>query len=244
VAIFRLTLSTFHCNHCPVTLSLASSDMSSPILTVRNTFLELMQKQDTGAEDLDSFFLRWDTMIEKVYEECRHACSDISFWIPTFNVVRAVHAKISELFPVDARILSVGAGHGYFGSMLKCFGGFEVMLTDPFLDGQTSLRKRVGNVIRKDALTAIAEFQPFCLVFIWPSYNEPWPADALAALERVTQETQYILYCGEIDDGCTADTTFHEILDASFTLVDTSTVRNRKTVLDEIHDDMYLYKKN
>lgn len=110
---------------------------------------------------------------------------------------------------LDGRgVVEVGAGTGYWAWQMRQ-AGIDVIAYEPNepKPGNTFVRREWTEVLRGDQFAAKAH-PDRALFLCWPSYNEPWAAEALAAYSG-----DLLVYCGEGEGGCTADGEFFRLLE-------------------------------
>ncbi|MFB7858748.1 hypothetical protein [Rhodococcus qingshengii] len=110
---------------------------------------------------------------------------------------------------LDGRaVVEVGAGTGYWAWQLEqC--GIDVAAYDPNPVDEDNRYCSGGpytTVLRQDA-SAAAHHPDRALLLVWPPYDDPAAAHALASYSG-----DLLIYAGEGDGGCTGDDTFHELL--------------------------------
>lgn len=109
------------------------------------------------------------------------------------------------------KILEVGAGTGYL-SQLIYQKGVEVIATDP---GETLYlfeSKRWFEVLEMDANKAIEKNPDHTVLMAWPCLNENWANEALLRMKN----RQKIIFIGEEEGGCTANSSFFQTLEYEF----------------------------
>jgi len=173
----------------------------------------------------DSFAMR-DTFLAR-----------FAYAIPTPEVIDRIIAF------ADGPIVEVGAGRGLWAHLIQLHGG-AIRPTDLHASGHAMLatneyeRLREGatwtTVEQGNALTVAATAEESILLFVWPSYAERWPTDALKAFRG-----ERVIYIGESDGGCTGDDAFHETLARDWTLAEEITIPQWWG----IHDALFLYSR-
>jgi len=135
-------------------------------------------------------------------------------------------------------ILEVGAGTGYWAALLDC----DIIATDigrasPELIKQKKWFKPGSHfpVKKMSAEKAMKKWPDRNLFFCWPSYDEPWPTEALKNLKF----GKYVIYIGESEGGCTADDAFHQELRDKFEEVEDIPIPQWRGM----HDNLWVYKK-
>jgi hypothetical protein len=106
-------------------------------------------------------------------------------------------------------VVEIGAGSGYWAWQMAQ-AGIDVIAYDPEPPGPENRynQHRVYHPVQiGDALCA-ADHPDRALFLCWPSYGDPWAAQALAAYRG-----DLLLFAGEGGGGCTADDDFFAMLD-------------------------------
>jgi len=148
-------------------------------------------------------------------------------------------AAIESVVNLRQPVLEIGAGNGYWASLIAQAGG-TVECYDLEPGGHC---KKPGG--QKSALWhPVSEGGPevigpqhkdHALLLVWPPYNKPMGTDCL--LQYMKIEGRTVVYVGEGQYGCTADDEFHRILDAHWDLQRTVTL----PCWQGIHDNLYVY---
>jgi hypothetical protein len=106
------------------------------------------------------------------------------------------------------KVLEVGAGRGWFASLIQKFGNPASYIT-------TDINGIQGKVVEMRHTMALKTYgDAEVLVLLWPPYAESMALEALEAFKG-----DYVLYCGEGHGGCTADDGFHELLEKEWELI-------------------------
>lgn len=120
---------------------------------------------------------------------------------------------------LDGRgVVEIGAGSGYWAWQLTQ-AGVAVAAYDPnppSPDNPFNQHRLYHPVIPGDH-TAAASHSERALMLCWPSYSDPWAAQALDAYRGDT-----VIYIGEGPGGCCADDRFHSVLERDFEEVGSS----------------------
>lgn len=128
--------------------------------------------------------------------------------VPTKDAI----TKLAKYGP----IVEIGAGLGYWSYLLRRAGA-DVVATDQFAPIESEYQwgrahggegKSWIDIEVMSATKAVMEYRNRTLMVVWPCYDKPWAADALA---RYTGGT--FIYVGEGPYGCTGDDRFHRMLD-------------------------------
>ena len=122
--------------------------------------------------------------------------------VPSREAIAQVAAFIGK-----TPTLEVGAGKGLWACLLT-WEGVKIVATD-----RGMVTHPFYPVWRKYARAAVkASPLARCLVMVWPPYDTPMAAQALAAFRG-----DALVYVGEEDGGCTGDDRFHELLGTEWT---------------------------
>lgn len=105
-------------------------------------------------------------------------------------------------------VLEIGAGGGYWAMLLQQ-RGVDVIAYDPEPppDESNWHSGKAWTAVHAGDHTVAAEHPTRTLMLCWPSYAEPWAAEALELYQGDT-----VIYIGEGFGGCTADDRFHVLL--------------------------------
>jgi hypothetical protein len=167
-----------------------NSEGSNPYLTVHQVF-EICHKERP-----------WDFMLVRAL---RHACTCKWAWaIPDENALDT----LADFSP----ILEVGAGTGYWASLLE-HRGVDVLAVDKNPPGSACSENPYGHYVtytsvHRGTSRTPREHQGRTLFMCWPPYRSHL---ALRALR--TYRGEYFLYVGEGTWGCTGSEGFHRELD-------------------------------
>lgn len=115
-------------------------------------------------------------------------------------------------------VLEVGAGNGYWASLVEQAGG-DIIATDSLqdVDGEPDSWTTVEQL---DARNAIREYGEGRTLFIcWPNYGDHWAYNATVEYASIGGEC--LVYVGEGRSGCTGDEAFHQLLHDAWTLAET-----------------------
>ena len=157
----------------------------------------------------------------------------VSWAMPDSNVISA----ITE-FSTDKTIVEIAAGHGYWAALLR-HGPNKVIATDNF--SQTE-QKTFTEVLNMDADSATTTFLSpdkapnSVLMLVWPPYIDSLAENALQSF-RKNGGTQ-LIYVGEINGGCTADSQFFDELSKNWAMVQIINIPR----WNGIDDYCYFYK--
>lgn len=141
----------------------------------------------------------------------RDFCKKYTFAIP----IPAVLEGIAKYSP----IVEVGAGKAYWASVLRNMG-VDIIATDRYPIQQNGYQKAdhefVENMEYLTANQAIKSYPDRNVFMCWPEYNRSWAYEALKLIKG-----QYLIYIGELKDGCCADKKFFNYLEKHFEEVET-----------------------
>lgn len=132
-------------------------------------------------------------------------------------------------------VVEPGAGGGYWAWQMRQ-AGIDTVAYEPNKPGPDNgyARRTWANVLPGDH-TAPEHHPDRALFLCWPSYSDPWAAQSLASYTG-----DLLIYCGEGEDGCTADDEFFRLLDAEWEEVGDS---GRHVSYWGIHDYLTAYRR-
>jgi hypothetical protein len=107
-------------------------------------------------------------------------------------------------------VVEVGAGAGYWAWQMEQ-AAISVVAYEPNEPGENMFARREWTTILRDDHSAAKHHPDRALFLCWPSYAEPWAAQALACYAG-----DMLIYAGEGEGGCTADDEFFRLLDAGW----------------------------
>jgi hypothetical protein len=164
-------------------------------------------------------------------------CDQYSWAIPTPQALDFIHKH------APGGIIEVGAGRGYWASLLqKAHGADSIIATDrmpptmagvnsyhpsqpetwredlePFRPRRTCLQAKgtFTEVAMMKANDAAGLYPGRALMLCWPPYDTPMAAEALATYAGNT-----VIYIGEGYGGCTGNDKFHQLLEEQWEAVD------------------------
>ncbi len=136
-------------------------------------------------------------------------------------------------------LLEVGAGTGYWASLIAHAGG-DIRATD---DPNKRYKHFGARPVEYYKITKISELQMIELVKLgrrtvlmcWPNYATPFAFN----IARAIQPNKRLIYIGESDGGCTGDDKFHHLLHAEFE----QESELRLPQWPGIHDYLYVYRR-
>lgn len=147
--------------------------------------------------------------------------------------------KALDLMAQHKRIVEIGAGTGYWASLLAA-RGVDIVAYDiaPPPTSEERNHWHSGARVHHPVMAGgpdVAAAHPGCALFLcWPPYDSPMAADCLRAYRG-----RFVIYVGEGTGGCTADDTFHEMLDKEWGEV----VVHRLPQWPGIHDTLAIYAR-
>ena len=203
---------------------------------IRNSESSEMQKIRKSLSDkFPSFFSSDDYL----------ACNDtdpslLKFFFNTFFRGKLVKiyawaitdpTAIKEIVKVskDIGIVEIGAGGGYWASILASYG-VNVAAYDIWKDENVGFYHPVGKAGEK----AILKHQDRALFLCWPPY-----ATLMAYNSVVKYKGNTIIYIGEDKGGCNADDKFFDYVSNKFKL--DSIIHMAKW--DSLYDNLYIYRR-
>jgi len=102
-------------------------------------------------------------------------------------------------------VVEAGAGGGYWARQLRQ-AGVDVVAYEPLELADNSYVAREWTELLRDNHDAPKHHPDRALFLCWPSYSDPWAAQALACYTG-----DLLIYAGEDEGGCTADNAFFEM---------------------------------
>jgi hypothetical protein len=180
-------------------------------------FKELTKKKK-GVKEIDAIMLRFQT---------RHdMCRKYSFAIPTKEAIK----EISRFSP----IVEIGAGSGYWASLLKETGA-TVLAYDKYPeDNKYKFTRKYTKVEKSDEEILKELDSSYSLLLCWPNYNNNFAYNALKAFKG-----KNLIYIGEPEGGCTGNEKFHNELSNNWKLIKTLDIPQ----WDGIHDLIMIYNR-
>ena len=107
-------------------------------------------------------------------------------------------------------IVEPGAGTGYWAWQMEQ-AGIDVVAYEPAEVTDNKFAHREWTTLLRDDHAAPKHHPDRALFLCWPSYAEPWAAQALSCYSG-----DMLIYAGEPEGGCTADDDFYRLLDAEW----------------------------
>lgn len=125
-------------------------------------------------------------------------------------------------------IVEMGAGSGYWGSLLMAMGGNWVGLDrDPWTKTHAPVRQTEGTGALADS-----QWNDWMLFLCWPPYDTDMGLTALRAFKG-----KYLTYVGESKGGCTGCNDFHDELAENWLILTEVSIPQWNT----IHDSLTIY---
>ena len=176
------------------------------------------------------------TEYEKFYS--KYATKDLYNTIAYYAREKAIHlfgfgilvgAAINHIKSY-APLIEVGAGSGYWAYELQS-DGIDIIATDstPVDRNWYGFKKQWVQIDVIDAVTAVKSHPARTLLMVWPCYKKPWACDALHAYKGNT-----FIYCGEQYGGCTADSSFHVLLEQEWAQTKTLPLLSWSGIYDQL----------
>lgn len=171
--------------------------------------------------------------------------SDYSWAVPNREIIDYI-----KKFVGNDKAIEIGAGYGLWAKLLKDMG-LNIVAIDPMIFPGDKEIYDIGNEDKKwtqvekmDHYEALDNFPDAnVLIFIWPSYDEGYAYEALELFDG-----NKIVYIGEGRGGCTADESFHNLLDNEWGLVNAEcssiTDERQSYSVDQwpgLHDSAFFY---
>jgi hypothetical protein len=108
-------------------------------------------------------------------------------------------------------VVETGAGSGYWAWQMEQ-AGIDVAAYEPNEQGPGNhFARRTWTTLLRDDDSASRHHPGRALFLCWPSYAEPWAAQSLACYAG-----DLLIYAGEGEGGCTADSEFFQLRDAEW----------------------------
>ena len=166
---------------------------------ILENYLECFKRELSGYSYHPSEFMKGHELREKMIH-------DFSFAVPNEKALKI----ISSYSP----LIEVGAGRGYWASLLKQRGA-DIIAFDcapPHLEknawhNSSSVFYEIG----KAKADITQKYSDRTLFLCWPPYNTSMASQALKAYSGDT-----VIYIGEGEGGCTGDEAFHTMLETDF----------------------------
>jgi hypothetical protein len=154
--------------------------------------------------------------------------------IPKYSFAIPNEEAIKEIASLHVPIIEIGAGTGYWASLLNA-QGVDIICFDTF-QGKYShgdWRNRWFKV-EKGGVEKVRENPDRALFLCWPDYNTNTANDCL---KNYTSE--FVIYIGEDRGGCTADNDFFDTIEKDFELYKQIEIPQWQG----IHDMLYIFKR-
>jgi hypothetical protein len=156
-------------------------------------------------------------------------CKRYSWAVPTPEIIESL-AQFSPL-------VEVGAGRGYWASLIQEVGGEidcfdenppDISETNPWCPPHDGWDRTFIKI--HQAGPEIAAVYPEATLFLcWPPYNTPMAYDCLRQYEG-----QRLVFVGEGDGGCCGDDAFWKLLDSEWNAVLTYDIPNWWSIRDYV----------
>ena len=146
---------------------------------------------------------------------------EYSWAVPTEEVVRYIAG-------FDEEIIEVGAGNGYWASLIEDDGGsVKAIDVSPPEDTYTDVEEA-------ECLDYFPQYEDRVVLMVWPPHDED-----MAAV-TVRGNPSHVLYVGEERGGCTASNEFFDVIEQEYGLVGKIDLPSYQGV----HDNFYHYVRN
>lgn len=114
-------------------------------------------------------------------------------------------------------VVETGAGTGYWAWQMEQ-AGISVVAYEPNQpEPGNHFARREWTTLLRDDHSAAKHHPDRALFLCWPSYSDPWAAQALACYAG-----DMLIYAGEGEGGCTADDEFFRLLEAEWDEISTA----------------------
>lgn len=113
-------------------------------------------------------------------------------------------------------VVEPGAGTGYWAWQMEQ-AGISVAAYEPHEIADNKFADREWTTLLRDDHSAPKRHPDRALFLCWPSYSDPWAAQALASYAG-----DILIYAGEPEGGCTADDEFYRLLGAEWDEIETA----------------------
>jgi hypothetical protein len=186
--------------------------------------------------------MRFNPYLSKFEQTCKKFKDRL--WMGGFYTARSalIHeygfavpdARAIQLITQLSPVVELGAGTGYWARVLQRYG-CKIEAYDNH-SGEYGF-KRIGLhfPVKRGDQSVLENYGPEWALFLcWPCYESSFASDALEAFKGDT-----LIYIGEGMGGCTADDTFHTMLENDWTNVENYYLPAWRNV----HDTLKIYKK-
>lgn len=147
-------------------------------------------------------------------------------------------AAIEAIVGLGKPVVELGAGNGYWASLIAEAGGtVECWDREPgdHIYGATG---KLWHPVSKGGSEAIGpQHKGHTLLLVWPPYDKPMGTECL--LQFMKEGGSSLVYVGEGQYGCTADDEFHRILDAHWEWQRTVSI----PVWRGMGDSLFIYRR-
>lgn len=185
--------------------------MNNPYLEyLESKYGNLLYQGFIGVKDMETYAQLW--------QDREMATKKYAWAIPNQQIIDAL-VKLSP-------IIEIGAGSGYWASLIKSSGG-EIQAFDshPWLYPYFEVKEGSEEVLKEHKVKT--------LFLCWPPYGEKMAYRSLKLFKG-----NNLVYIGEGSGGCTGDDKFHELL-KSWTLVETIKIPS----YPGINDKAWIYSR-
>jgi len=162
------------------------------------------------------------------YRNIRDFQLSYSWAIPCEEAIECIYN-----FAEKEKILEIGAGLGLWAQLLKLRGA-DILAIDNFISHTDKNKERYFYVEDLDANSAMQKYDDAkILLMIWPPMTN-MASDAVKIFNG-----NKIIYIGEYREGCTGNSSFFDILESEWNLVNNIDIPNWYTT----RDSLFLYSK-
>ena len=137
-----------------------------------------------------------------------------------------------DLISKYSPLVEMGAGGGYWASLIKQNGG-EILCFDKATKNNQYSEKQ-WTEINKGLPKDLINYSARTLFLCWPPYEDEMAAQCLRFFEG-----RYVIYIGESEGGCTANDHFFNMLRNHFNLIE----EHQNPAWQYIHDRIYIYER-
>lgn len=148
------------------------------------------------------------------------------------------HAAIDAIVGLGKPVIELGAGNGYWASLIAAAGGtVECWDREPGAHIYETTGK-LRHPVSKGGSEAIGpQHKGHTLLLVWPPNDKPMGTECL--LQFMKEGGSSLVYVGEGQYGCTADDEFHRILDAHWEWQRTVSI----PVWRGMGDSLFIYRR-
>lgn len=154
--------------------------------------------------------------------------------VPKYSWAIPTEKAIKELCKYSP-LIEIGAGTGYWGSLIKKMGGIITCYDQYLLDKNYYKHTTHYTKIYKGDESVLNNISSKINLFLcWPPYDKPMAKNCLCVFKG-----DYLVYIGEGYDGCTGDDEFHIELEKKWEEINVINIPQ----WFGIHDYMCIYKR-